>query len=231
MPPTPGLLEVLCARQRAHLDSVPKDSRLVHRAATAWAPRAGSNGAATGRRRRATHSSADVRKPAPTKIRDCAATSGSSVASRYTLGHEPSMFTARSYGARGRLLWLVPLSGLVVLAGSQAIDVRRPPLANMASRPRPRPLEVGDADRDGIADGEELALAARFAPIVVLDPADRYRPASLPWLLERLPAGEVPLKQRLPQLLARARRLPRARAAGEPRPARLGHLRARLSAD
>lgn len=66
-----------------------------------------------------------------------------------------------------------------------------------AARPRYRPLPIGDADRDGLADDEELALAARYAPVVVLDPADRYRPASVDWLLVRLPARGGSAKERL----------------------------------
>lgn len=49
----------------------------------------------------------------------------------------------------------------------------------------PPALAVGDRDRDGLLDAEEDALARRFAPIVILHPEDRYRPASIDWLLAR----------------------------------------------
>ena len=57
--------------------------------------------------------------------------------------------------------------------------------ASMARLRPPPALAAGDADRDGIPDALEAALAARFAPIVVLDARDRTRPASIPWLLAR----------------------------------------------
>jgi hypothetical protein len=44
-----------------------------------------------------------------------------------------------------------------------------------------------DADRDGLPDDLEATLAARYAPAVVLDPRDRNRPASIGWLLARIP--------------------------------------------
>lgn len=50
----------------------------------------------------------------------------------------------------------------------------------------PPPLPTGDEDGDGLADEEEQALAERFAPIVLLDAEDANRPASIPWLLERV---------------------------------------------
>jgi hypothetical protein len=50
----------------------------------------------------------------------------------------------------------------------------------------PRPLPVDDADRDGLSDAEEAALAARFAPAVILAPGERHRPASIDWLLARV---------------------------------------------
>ncbi len=46
-----------------------------------------------------------------------------------------------------------------------------------------------DADRDGISDSEEAALAARYAPIVTLPRDDSTRPASLAWLSARLPVA------------------------------------------
>jgi Vacuolar protein sorting-associated protein 62 len=50
----------------------------------------------------------------------------------------------------------------------------------------PRPLDHDDADRDGLPDALERALAAHYAPAVVLAPAERNRPASPPWLLARI---------------------------------------------
>jgi hypothetical protein len=54
----------------------------------------------------------------------------------------------------------------------------------------PRPLARDDADRDGLPDSLESALAARYAPAVVLAPNERNRPASVGWLLARVaPSG------------------------------------------
>jgi len=55
----------------------------------------------------------------------------------------------------------------------------------------PLPLEEGDRDEDGLADEEEEALARRFAPIVILDGRDRYKPASIEWLLRVTGASPV----------------------------------------
>jgi hypothetical protein len=60
--------------------------------------------------------------------------------------------------------------------------------AAAAMRP-PQPLAEGDADRDGIPDALEAELAARYAPIVILDPGEHNRPASIDWLAARLPGG------------------------------------------
>jgi hypothetical protein len=60
--------------------------------------------------------------------------------------------------------------------------------AAAAMRP-PRPLAQGDADRDGIPDAWEDELAARYAPVVILDPGERNRPASIDWLASRVPGG------------------------------------------
>lgn len=49
----------------------------------------------------------------------------------------------------------------------------------------PAPLLDDDADRDGIADTAERELAARYAPVVLLDGRDGARPASISWLLAR----------------------------------------------
>ena len=46
------------------------------------------------------------------------------------------------------------------------------------------PLPAGeDDDGDGLSDVEERDLARRYAPIVILDRRDPYRPASIPWLI------------------------------------------------
>ena len=50
----------------------------------------------------------------------------------------------------------------------------------------PRPLALDDADQDGLPDTLEAALAARFAPAVILDPQEANRPASIGWLLSRI---------------------------------------------
>lgn len=56
----------------------------------------------------------------------------------------------------------------------------------------PAPLPEGDADRDGLLDAWEEAVARRFAPAVILDREDWNRPASVPWLLAR---AELPFKE------------------------------------
>lgn len=50
----------------------------------------------------------------------------------------------------------------------------------------PRPLPLGDVDRDGLPDALEASLAKRFAPAVILDPHEGNRPASIAWLLSRI---------------------------------------------
>jgi hypothetical protein len=50
----------------------------------------------------------------------------------------------------------------------------------------PRPLALDDEDRDGLPDTLEAALAARFAPAVILDSQEANRPASIGWLLSRI---------------------------------------------
>jgi hypothetical protein len=50
-----------------------------------------------------------------------------------------------------------------------------------------------DSDGDGLPDAFEATLAARYAPIVILAPDERNRPASIGWLLARvqtLPGNE-----------------------------------------
>lgn len=74
-------------------------------------------------------------------------------------------------------------------------------LAAMFEGPRPTyalphperpiaPLPEGDGDRDGLRDDEEALLAARYAPLVLLDRRDENRPASVAWLLRQVsPVG------------------------------------------
>lgn len=83
-------------------------------------------------------------------------------------------------------------------ASTDALIARdRPPAAPLTAGSRPPPLAFDDADRDGIADARESALAARYAPVVLLADSDRYRPASVDWLLARLPSKAGTSKQRL----------------------------------
>jgi hypothetical protein len=67
-------------------------------------------------------------------------------------------------------------------------------VARAATRLRaPRPLAHDDSDRDGLPDALEEALAARYAPAVVLAPGESKRPASTRWLLSRIaPPGMSP---------------------------------------
>jgi hypothetical protein len=79
------------------------------------------------------------------------------------------------------------LCGLLVLAGAACVEVGcahgfELPVKSASGA---SPPGVADRDRDGLLDSEEEALAARFAPIVVLHRDDRNRPASVPWLLAR----------------------------------------------
>ena len=66
-------------------------------------------------------------------------------------------------------------SGRGIRAARAAISVRAP-----------RPLDRDDADRDGLPDALEDALAVRYAPVVVLAPGEHHRPASTRWLLARV---------------------------------------------
>jgi Vacuolar protein sorting-associated protein 62 len=83
----------------------------------------------------------------------------------------------------------VVICALIALPSGDTLAVRaehatrKPSLAR-----RLLPLASGDADRDGLADAWESTLAARYAPIVLLAPSDRYRPASIEWILSRFPS-------------------------------------------
>src|SRR5689334_16516712 len=44
----------------------------------------------------------------------------------------------------------------------------------------------GDVDRDGIDDGVEAAVAAKFSPVVALHPSETDRPANVDWYLPRV---------------------------------------------
>jgi hypothetical protein len=83
---------------------------------------------------------------------------------------------------------LAIVGGLFVFALMHGVRHRGRPLARAASAAArgPRPLALGDADRDGLPDALEASLAARFAPVVILDPHEDNRPASIAWLLTRI---------------------------------------------
>lgn len=49
----------------------------------------------------------------------------------------------------------------------------------------PSPLREGDRDADGLSDTLEAELARTYAPVVVLDPRDTARPASISWIMAR----------------------------------------------
>ena len=85
-------------------------------------------------------------------------------------------------------LRLVVVSGLFFFAlvhGVRRRDRSSGGIAAAAVR-GPRPLALDDADQDGLPDTLEAALAARFAPAVILDPHEANRPASIAWLLSRI---------------------------------------------
>jgi len=85
-------------------------------------------------------------------------------------------------------LRLVVVGGLFFFALLHGVRRRdRPPGGIAAAAVRgPRPLALDDADQDGLPDTLEAALAARFAPAVILDPQEANRPASIAWLLSRI---------------------------------------------
>jgi len=93
-------------------------------------------------------------------------------------------------------LFVVTLSvaSLLAVVGLRARDGGVKPAA--AALRAPRPLPGGDADRDGIADALESAVARRYAPVVILDPDERYRPASIDWLAGRVPGGSPTARPR-----------------------------------
>lgn len=75
---------------------------------------------------------------------------------------------------------------LSVAVGSGCLGTTQPAPPSAPIPNGPPALPEGDEDGDGILDAVEQALAERFAPIVILDPHDTNRPASIPWLLERV---------------------------------------------
>ena len=85
-------------------------------------------------------------------------------------------------------LRLVIIGGLFLFALMHGVRRRdRAPGGTAAAAVRgPRPLALDDADQDGLPDTLEAALAARFAPAVILDPQEANRPASIGWLLSRI---------------------------------------------
>jgi hypothetical protein len=107
----------------------------------------------------------------------------------------------QSLRAKREYLHVALTFGLLTLGPSHTLAVSTQRAAIRPSVRRPVPLAVGDADRDGLADSWEATLAARYAPIVLLDPRERYRPASIEWLLARLPhvpgSGRVQLAANL----------------------------------
>ncbi len=103
-------------------------------------------------------------------------------------------YTAGPDLSRRRTIWRPRLfvvtflvASLVALLGLRTRDGGVKPAA--AALRAPQPLLDGDADRDGVADALESAIAKRYAPVVILDPGERYRPASIDWLAGRLPGG------------------------------------------
>ncbi len=108
---------------------------------------------------------------------------------------------------------LAPTILSIALASACSQATSEPPQAPVAARAQPSascPATTGlDVDGDGLADEEETALAQRFAPIVILDPADRNRPASIPWLFERAAR---------PTSGATSFRVPRSARGGSSRP-------------
>ena len=85
-------------------------------------------------------------------------------------------------------LRFVIVGGLFLFALMHGVRHRdRSPGGTAAAAVRgPRPLALDDADRDGLPDTLEAALAARFAPAVILAPHEANRPASIGWLLSRI---------------------------------------------
>lgn len=69
---------------------------------------------------------------------------------------------------------------VALLCFSQESDARTD------GRPTDPPFATHDFDRDGIPDELEDALARQYAPMVILHKDDRIRPASVPWLIDRL---------------------------------------------
>jgi len=85
-----------------------------------------------------------------------------------------------------RLSVIVGVLCVFVLMHGIRIPGYRVARASQARAKPPRPLISGDDDRDGLSDALESQLAARFAPIVILDPRERRRPASIAWLLSHI---------------------------------------------
>jgi len=116
------------------------------------------------------------------------------------------MLGRRLYARGGLVTCLAVVAAMLPFAPIPALPRGDPRWAGAgAAHVRPRPLTAGDADGDSLADDEELALAARYAPIVVLDPMDRYRPASVDWLLARLPVRDGSPRARLAAALGAPR--------------------------
>jgi hypothetical protein len=103
----------------------------------------------------------------------------------------PPHLQHRSHHRVHRFTWplrFVIVGGLFLFALVHGVRRRdRSPGGTAAAAVRgPRPLALDDADQDGLPDTLEAALAARFAPAVILDPQEANRPASIAWLLSRI---------------------------------------------
>jgi len=106
------------------------------------------------------------------------------------LGHIPDILPPPLL-RHHRVTWplrFVVVGGLFLFALVHGVRPRdRSPGGTAAAAVRgPRPLALDDADQDGLPDTLEAALAARFAPVVILDPQEANRPASIAWLLSRI---------------------------------------------
>ena len=106
-------------------------------------------------------------------------------------GYNAGPLQHRSHHRVHRFTWplrFILASGLFLFALVHAGRHRdRSPGGTAAAAVRgPRPLALDDADQDGLPDTLEAALAARFAPAVILDPQETNRPASISWLLSRI---------------------------------------------
>jgi hypothetical protein len=102
-----------------------------------------------------------------------------------------------------RLLPVLIACGLLLtFEPKDTLAVSAQPFVIAKTATRPLPLARDDADRDGLSDSWESELAVRYAPIVILDPNDRYRPASVEWLLAHVPHALGPRSVQLASSLS-----------------------------